>query len=73
MNKQQSTPSGIIRSTVVLLFDRFQSIEDIKLCERALALGVTHHRDGFPVVDRIRINRIIIANIDEELKRRAER
>ena len=46
------------------------SLDDIALCERCLALGVTHHRDGFPVEERLKVNSQIVEKILMELRRR---
>lgn len=51
--------------------DLQDSIEDIEICSRALAVGVTHHRDGLSVQYRIDRNRQIIEVIEAELGRRS--
>jgi hypothetical protein len=53
-----------------LLTDRAESEADIRTCHFALACGVTHHKDGLPVQERIDGNQRIIAVIDAELERR---
>ena len=53
-----------------MIRDRDESEADIKICQTVLACGVTHHRDGLPVRDRINSNRQIIKRIDAELARR---
>ena len=58
--------------TAELRADLAESIEDIAICEQALRIGITHHRDGLPVQDRIQGNRRIIAKIKAELNRRGE-
>lgn len=50
--------------------DREASIIDIAVCRAALAAGVTHHKDGYPVEERIAVNERIIAAIDAERERR---
>jgi hypothetical protein len=54
-----------------LLADRDASVQDIRICNLALASGVTHHRDGFPVKERIDGNERIISKINAELALRA--
>ena len=53
-----------------MLADRQASVDDIIVCQQALLVGVTNHKDGLPVDERIRVNREIIAAIDDELARK---
>ena len=46
--------------------------DDIAVCEACLKAGVTHHKDGFPVQERIDTNRKIADLITAELERRSE-
>jgi hypothetical protein len=50
--------------------DRQESIADIAVCERALAIGYHTHRDGLPVQERLDGNRKIITKIEAEQQRR---
>lgn len=50
--------------------DRAASLSDIDVCSRAMAMGITKHRDGMSVQSRIDGNRAIIDKIDAELVRR---
>lgn len=56
--------------TTELRVDLHESIDDVIICEAAMRLGITNHRDGFPVADRLQTNRRIIARIEAELARR---
>lgn len=58
--------------TIELLDDKAASEADLKICEYALAMGVTHHSDGYPVQERWDVNRKIIMRINAELNRREE-
>lgn len=53
-----------------LMEDLRESVTDIDICQVALAVGITHHRDGMPVQDRIEGNDRIIKIITAELQRR---
>lgn len=53
-----------------LLRDRQESERDIPICEDALSIGVTTHKDGSSVQERIDVNKRIIVKIDAELLRR---
>lgn len=55
-----------------LFMDRADSLADIAVCERAIRLGITYHQDGYPVAERLKVNREIIGKIDDELARRGE-
>jgi hypothetical protein len=59
-------------SEAEILADRAASEEDIKICQIALELGITHHKDGLAVKERLDVNRRIIIKIDAELKCRKE-
>jgi len=56
--------------TSELIADLAASITDIELCRVCARLGVTHHKDGLPLVERIRSNGEIIGVIGRELQRR---
>ena len=58
--------------TAELLEDRRASEADIMVCQTALAAGITQHRDGLPVQQRLDANRKIVAAIDAELARRKQ-
>ena len=51
--------------------DRLASIEDILVCENALALGITTYGINESVLHRKQVNERIVADIDQELQRRA--
>ena len=53
-----------------LIKDRQESELDIPICEAALKIGVTTHKDGTSVQERIDVNKLIIVKIDLELERR---
>lgn len=53
-----------------LIDDLADSVADIRVCETALALGVTHTKDGTSVQYRWDVNRRIVAVIQLELIRR---
>jgi hypothetical protein len=53
-----------------LLEDREASINDIAVCSVALSCGVTEHRDGTSVQERLDINERILEAINDELSRR---
>jgi hypothetical protein len=52
--------------------DREDSLADIVLCERALAMGISVHGAGYSTQERLDTNRAIVDMIDVELKRRGE-
>lgn len=54
-----------------LVDDRDASLADVVICELALSVGITHHRDGLPVAYQLEVNRQIVETIDRELARRA--
>jgi hypothetical protein len=53
-----------------MIKDRSECVSDIDICTRALAMNITHHRDGLSVQYRIDANRKMIEVIDAELERR---
>lgn len=53
-----------------LVDDREASLADMAVCMLALAVGITHHKDGMPVCHRLDRNREIVKAIDAELERR---
>jgi hypothetical protein len=57
-------------SEMELRDDRAASEADIRVCHMALACGVTHHKDGLPVQERLDTNKRIIEIIDAELAKR---
>jgi len=44
--------------------------DDIIICSRCILFGITHHRDGFPVQERLETNQKIANLIEGELRRR---
>lgn len=57
-------------STEKLLKDLDESRADIKICSFALAIGITKHKDGFPVKERLDRNIEIVNTINKELEKR---
>lgn len=55
-----------------LLIDKAESEADMVICDKCLALGITHHKDGYSVAERIASNQKIIAAIDAEIERRQD-
>lgn len=53
-----------------MLRDRADAFADIVICQKALCLGITAHRDGYPVEERLRVNEKIVERIDAEIARR---
>ena len=53
-----------------LLDDKQASLADIKLCEDALKIGADTYGFGQSVKKRLKVNQLIVAKIDAELKRR---
>lgn len=58
--------------TPELVKDRYESIDDIGLCKKALENGITVYSGG-TVRERLRVNEEIVRKIDDELKRRESR
>lgn len=53
-----------------LRYDLAETEQDIEICLFALASGMTHHKDGFPVRERLEINQKIAAKIKDEMVQR---
>lgn len=58
--------------TTELIADREESIEDIKVCKKALEIGVTKYSGG-GVLERLKGNENIIKVIDAEVSQRQNR
>ena len=53
-----------------LINDRLESLADIIVCEKALAVGVIEYSRGESTAERLKINKQIVEVIDAELLRR---